>query len=66
MQITVNGHETQIDAGTTVAALLTARGLAAPGVAVAVNGVVVTTTCWPDVALSVGDRVEIVTARQGG
>lgn len=66
MQITVNGKDTEAGGGTTVEALLSQRGLARPGIAVAVNGVVVTAACWPDVALSAGDRVEIVTARQGG
>jgi thiamine biosynthesis protein ThiS len=35
-------------------------------VAVALNGVVVRATAWPSTELGERDRVEIVTARQGG
>ena len=67
--ITVNGKTIEI---------LTARGLPqllekagvdpekARGVAVAVNEEVVPRASWADVQLKEGDRVEVVTAKQGG
>jgi sulfur carrier protein len=36
------------------------------GIAVAVNGEVVPRGSWPDTRLTDGDRVEVVTAMQGG
>jgi len=66
MQITVNGQATEAQDGQALTGLLAERGLDGPGVAVAVNGVVVAASAWPEVALRPGDRVEIVTARQGG
>jgi sulfur carrier protein len=66
MKITVNGQDTAAQAEETLTGLLAERGLDGPGVAVAVNGVVVTASAWPEVVLRPGDRIEIVTARQGG
>jgi sulfur carrier protein len=66
MQITVNGQATDARGGETLTGLLAERGLDGPGVAVAVNGVVVAASARPEVVLRPGDRVEIVTARQGG
>lgn len=36
------------------------------GIAVALNGVVVPRRAWPATTISEGDRVEVVTAMQGG
>ncbi|MFI9200781.1 sulfur carrier protein ThiS [Streptomyces sp. NPDC053048] len=64
--ISVNGEHRDVPAGTTldglVATLTTARG----GVAAAVNEAVVPRGQWPFVPLGHGDRVEVLTAVQGG
>jgi sulfur carrier protein len=52
--------------GQTVAELLGALDLPARGIAVAVNGEVVRRADWPGARLSEGDRVEVLTAAQGG
>lgn len=68
MQVMVNGQERSIADGATVGSLV--RELGAPGsgrgVAVAVDGVVVPRSQWPDTALRAGVRVEVLTAVQGG
>lgn len=65
----VNGETTALPHPTpTVAALLADLGYApdAPGVAVAVNEDLVPRSQWPTHQLHPNDRVEVVTARQGG
>ena len=69
IRISVNGAAREVDEDSTIADLLTdvrpgASGF--PGIAVALNDAVVRRTSWSDVSLGEGDRVEIVTARQGG
>lgn len=51
-----------------LASLLAQQGIGPDrrGVAVAVNGQVVRRADWPTTPLCPGDRVEVVTARQGG
>ena len=68
MSVSVNGRPHRLSEGQTVADLvLVTTGSAAPrGVAVAVNGTVVRRAEWPDTGLSDGDRVEVLTATQGG
>ena len=61
----VNGESVVSDA-TTLLQLLQQRQLAALGVAVAVNGEVVRRVDWPARQLHQGDRLEIVSAAQGG
>jgi sulfur carrier protein len=64
--IRINGEDEALTAAT-VAELVTHRiALEARGVAVALNGAVVPRARWTETALSAGDRVEIVHARQGG
>jgi len=65
--IRVNGKDEPLSAGT-VAELLRAKAVdeARRGIAVAVNGKVVPRAAWSETALRVGDRIEIVGARQGG
>jgi sulfur carrier protein len=67
-ELHVNGSPASVPAGHTVADLLRDRtGSAAPrGVAVAVNGTVLRRADWPATGLSAGDRVEVLTATQGG
>jgi sulfur carrier protein len=66
MTIRLNGDQVAVDG--TVRDLVSLRfgADAGKGIAVAVNGVVVVRSAWEDTALLDGDRVEIVTAVQGG
>ncbi len=68
MNVTVNGAPDGLPDGATVADVLrAATGSPAPrGIAVALNGTVVRRADWPTVRLSEGDRVEVLTATQGG
>ncbi|TCO35196.1 sulfur carrier protein [Kribbella steppae] len=66
MNVLVNGTAEQLDAGTTVADVVDRWARSPIGVAVAVNEAVVTKADWSGTALSDGDRVEILTAVQGG
>ena len=66
--ITVNGKPRDLPAGTAVADVV-AELVGSPdarGVAVAVNGEVVPRTAWPTTVVGQGDRVEVLTATQGG
>ncbi|MEU7613077.1 MULTISPECIES: sulfur carrier protein ThiS [unclassified Micromonospora] len=66
MELTVNGAGRSVPAEMSVADLV---GVVAPqprGVAVAVNGEVVPRAGWATTALRDGDRVEVLTAAQGG
>jgi sulfur carrier protein len=67
IRIRINGVEERL-ATATVSDVLKARELApdARGVAVALNGRVVTRTAWATTTLAEGDDVEIVRAMQGG
>ena len=65
MRVIVNGATRDVDVisvGALVEQLTTARR----GVAVAVNGEVVPRSEWPAARLRDGDRVEVLTAAQGG
>jgi sulfur carrier protein len=64
-QIELNGQPHDIAADTTVADLVTALARNAAGCAVAVNGVVVPRGDWQR-SVAAGDRVEVLTAVQGG
>jgi sulfur carrier protein len=66
-RVRINGVEEEI-AATTVAELLSARGVNASArfLAVAVNGTVVRRSEWPSRPLSPGDDVEIVRPFSGG
>lgn len=66
MNITVNGTLEPLVAGTTLAALMSARALPASGIAAAVNGDVIRAAIWPEIVLVDRDVIEIVTAKQGG
>ncbi|MFC0624351.1 sulfur carrier protein ThiS [Kribbella deserti] len=66
MNVVVNGTAEQVQAGSTVADVVGRWAKSPTGVAVAVNDAVVTRTDWPETALAEGDRVEILTAVQGG
>ncbi|RQX04690.1 sulfur carrier protein ThiS [Micromonospora arida] len=66
MELTVNGAGRSVAAGASVADLVRDIVAQPRGVAVAVNGEVVPRTGWPARALHDGDRVEVLTAAQGG
>lgn len=65
MNITLNGLPERV-AAATVADLIALKALPTQGVAIAVNGEVVRSATWPEAALTDGDVVDIVTAKQGG
>jgi sulfur carrier protein len=66
MKLTING-QAQSRTGTCSVATLVAELIAAQrGVAVAVNGTVVPRSSWSEVDLEDGDRIEVLTAAQGG
>jgi sulfur carrier protein len=66
--IVLNGEDSDVRAGETVAAVLGRLDLAldARGVAVAVDGEVVPRALWQSFALGEDARVEVLTAMQGG
>ncbi len=66
--ISLNGQQSDVRGGETVAAALARLGLAldARGVAVAVDGEVVPRARWESFALADDARVEVLTAMQGG
>lgn len=66
MNISVNGEPATAAAGSTVADLVDSLAGRRGGVAVAVNEDVVPRARWEDTPLNPGDRVEILTAVQGG
>lgn len=66
MTVTVNGQPTDMASGATVAAVVADMARHDTGVAVAVNGDVLPRGAWPTTELQHGDRVEILTAEQGG
>lgn len=66
LNILVNGRRREISAGTALDALVKSLTPAPSGVAAALNETVVPRARWSSTALSEGDRVEVLTAVQGG
>ncbi len=66
MRVTVNGAPREVAAGATVATVVAELTTAERGVAVAVNETVVARGAWATTRLAAGDRVEVLTAVQGG
>jgi sulfur carrier protein len=69
MELRVNGEIILIEGeSVSLPSLLSMHGVSheTPGVAIAVNDEVVRRTAWNEIMLYAGDRVEIITARQGG
>jgi sulfur carrier protein len=64
--ISVNGEPREIAPGTALDTVVRTLTAAPSGVAAALNETVVPRTQWPSTALSEGDRVEVLTAVQGG
>ncbi|MBZ9644278.1 sulfur carrier protein ThiS [Streptomyces sp. PSKA30] len=66
MTISVNGEPRQVEPGTALDVLVKTLTAAPSGVAAALNETVVPRAQWPTTPLSEGDRVEVLTAVQGG
>ncbi|MFJ6795734.1 sulfur carrier protein ThiS [Streptomyces sp. NPDC091268] len=66
VRVSVNGEPRQLAAGTTLDAVVAALTTAPSGVAAALNETVVPRGQWPATAVGEGDRVEVLTAVQGG
>ncbi|MGW1951911.1 sulfur carrier protein ThiS [Streptomyces sp. NPDC001920] len=64
--ISVNGERRQIESGTALDTLVKSLTAAPSGVAAALNETVVPRAQWPSTPLAEGDRVEVLTAVQGG
>ncbi|GAA2642385.1 sulfur carrier protein ThiS [Streptomyces vastus] len=66
MNVFVNGERQEIAAGTALDTLVATLTAAPSGVAAALNETVVPRAQWPSTRLSEGDRIEVLTAVQGG
>lgn len=66
MNISVNGEPRRVAPGTALDTVVQTLTPAPSGVAAAVNETVVPRAQWPATALAEGDRVEVLTAVQGG
>lgn len=66
MRLRINGEERGFDEGITIEALLDLLGVERKGIAVEVNREVVPKSSHSEVALTDGDRVEIITMFGGG
>jgi sulfur carrier protein len=67
MDITVNGATRSVPESTTVTSLATALvGPVHDGIAIALNGTVIPAGSWAEQTIRSGDRVDIITALQGG
>ena len=67
MSLSVNGAPAPVPSPATVGALVAAMAPApSRGIAVALNGEVVPRSAWDATGLQPGDRVEVLTAAQGG
>lgn len=66
MIVTINGKAVELAEGATVAHAVRTLTTATTGVAVAVNDEVVTRGAWETTPLRDRDRVEVLTAVQGG
>jgi len=64
--VVVNGEKQSIANGVTVADLVASLTASPAGCAVAVNDVVIPRPTWSDRVLERDDRVEVLTAVQGG
>jgi sulfur carrier protein len=66
--VTVNGEARELHGGATVASVLELLDVApgARGVAVALDGEVVTRSSWEQTPVGDGARIEVVAAIQGG
>lgn len=68
MEVIVNGERREVTDASTVTDLVSAMGRdrAGTGVAVAVNGEVISRSTWDEHVLDRGDRIEVLSAVAGG
>ncbi|MFF3242568.1 sulfur carrier protein ThiS [Streptomyces sp. NPDC002870] len=66
LNVSVNGEARELATGTTLDTLVADLTAAPSGVAAAVNEAVVPRSQWSGTLLDDGDRVEVLTAVQGG
>ncbi|GAA1885807.1 MULTISPECIES: sulfur carrier protein ThiS [Streptomycetaceae] len=66
MTVSLNGEAREVPEGLTLDRLVATLTTAHSGVAAAVNETVVPRSRWTSTALGEGDRVEVLTAVQGG
>ncbi|MEU4797386.1 sulfur carrier protein ThiS [Streptomyces sp. NPDC023327] len=66
ISVSVNGEAREVAPGTTLDVLVATLTAAPSGVAAALNETVVPRARWTGTALAAGDRVEVLTAVQGG
>jgi sulfur carrier protein len=68
LNVIVNGEDRRLSPGATVASVLALLDVApgARGVAVALDGEVISRSLWDETAIGEGARVEVVAAIQGG
>ncbi|EST34555.1 hypothetical protein N566_18455 [Streptomycetaceae bacterium MP113-05] len=64
--VTINGEQRELPRGRTLDRVVAELTTAPSGVAAAVNEAVVPRGSWSGTALADGDRVEVLTAVQGG
>ena len=64
--ITLNGRGVDVEPGATVGHLVDGLGRGRAGLAVALNDEVVPRSEWDETSVREGDRLEILTAAQGG
>ena len=66
MNVQINGTDHDVADAVTVAALIEQFAGSTRGTAVVLDGEVVPRSQWPDVAVRAGQRIELITAVQGG
>jgi sulfur carrier protein len=66
MEVVINGLPRQVADEMSLAHAVSLLTTSARGVAAAVNGEVVRRAAWESTRLAAGDRVEVITAVQGG
>ncbi|MFF6917185.1 sulfur carrier protein ThiS [Streptomyces sp. NPDC012466] len=66
MNISVNGEPRDVRPGTALDTVVRSLTASSSGVAAALNETVVPRIEWPSTPLAEGDRVEVLTAVQGG
>jgi sulfur carrier protein len=66
LQVTVNGEARRLAPPVTLAEVVAAEVPTVRGVAVAVNAALVPRSAWAATALADGDRIELLSAAQGG
>ena len=66
MEIVINGNPREVPEATSLDRVVELISKSSTGIAVAVNGDVVSRITWPQVRLAHGDQVEVLTAVQGG